>query len=63
MGLASKVQEEVKLEKKDHTLSKEEYEFLFGVMKDTTFKGEQVQVVYNSIRKLQEQYIFYYGNK
>jgi len=63
MGLTSKIQEAAKPEQKDHTLLKEEYEFLFSVMKETTFKGEQVQVVYNSIRKLQEQYIFYYGNR
>ncbi len=63
MGLTSKIQEAAKPEQKDHTLSKEEYEFLFSVMKETTFKGEQVQVVYNTIRKLQEQYIFHYGNK
>jgi hypothetical protein len=63
MGLTSKIQEAAKPEQKDHTLLKEEYEFLFSVMKETTFKGEQVQVVYNSIRKLQEQYLFYYGNR
>lgn len=35
----------------------EEYEFLFSLVKGSTFKGEHLEFVYNLILKLQEDYI------
>ena len=35
----------------------EEYEFLFTLVKTSTFKGEHLEFVYNLIVKLQEDYI------
>jgi hypothetical protein len=35
----------------------EEYEFLFTLVKNSTFKGEHLEFVYNLIVKLQEDYI------
>jgi len=33
-----------------------EYEFLFGLIKNSTFKGEQLELLYNLTVKLQEDY-------
>lgn len=63
MGLSSKVQQSTQSTQQDHTLSKQEYELLFSILKDTWIKGEEVQVMYSTIYKLQEQYISHYGNK
>ena len=41
----------------DTRYSAEEYEFLFTLIKGATFKGEHLEFVYNSILKLQEDYI------
>lgn len=38
-------------------LTKEEYEFLFGVLKNTDFKGHQVESLYNLVIKLQKNYL------
>jgi len=35
----------------------EEYEFLFTLVRNSTFKGEHLEFVYNLIIKLQEDYI------
>lgn len=35
----------------------EEYEFLFTLVKNSTFKGEHLEFIYNLILKLQEDYI------
>jgi hypothetical protein len=37
-------------------LSKSELEFLLLLIKDSTFKGIQVEDVYNTVYKLQKQY-------
>jgi hypothetical protein len=34
-----------------------EYEFLFGLIKNATFKGEHLQIIYSLTVKLQEQYM------
>ena len=36
-------------------LNKEELVFLLQVLKDTTFKGESVEILYNTILKLQNK--------
>lgn len=38
-------------------LTKEEYEFLFNILKNTDFKGYQVEILYNTIVKLQKNYL------
>lgn len=63
MGLTSKPQEANKPEQKEHLLSKQEYELLFKILKETWIKGEDIQVLYITIHKLQEQYISNYGNR
>jgi hypothetical protein len=42
-------------------LSKQEYEKLFEALKHTWIKGEDIEIVYNAILKLQQQYILKYG--
>lgn len=38
-------------------LSAQELEFLLTLIKQTTFKGEYVEMVYNTTLKLQNQYL------
>ena len=38
-------------------LSKEEIELLLSLIKQTTFKGEHIEILYNLILKLQNQYL------
>jgi hypothetical protein len=38
-------------------LSKEEIELLLSLIKQTTFKGEHIEVLYNLVLKLQNQYL------
>lgn len=38
-------------------LTTAEIEFLLSLIKDSTFKGEQVEIIYNTTFKLQQQYI------
>ncbi len=40
----------------EFSLSKSELEFLLLLIKDSTFKGIQVEDVYNTVYKLQKQY-------
>jgi hypothetical protein len=40
----------------EFSLSKSEIEFLLLLIKDSTFKGIQVEDVYNTVYKLQKQY-------
>lgn len=63
MGISSKVEQVVKPQLELHLLSKQEYELLFKILKETWIKGEDIQVMYGTIHKLQEQYISHYGNK
>ena len=39
-------------------LSKEEIELLLSLIKQTTFKGEHIEILYNLILKLQNQYLY-----
>jgi hypothetical protein len=41
----------------DFNLSQQELEFLLLLIKDSTFKGSQLEEVYNSVYKLQQQYL------
>lgn len=38
-------------------LSKKEIEWLLNLIKDSTFKGVDLEQVYNAVYKLQQQYI------
>jgi hypothetical protein len=39
------------------SFSKEELEFLLKLISDSTFKGKEVQVVYDLVYKLQQMYL------
>lgn len=53
MGLVAKQQN---IKKEDYTLLKHEYEYLFGLLKESTFKGTDIEVIYKIAYKLQKQY-------
>lgn len=40
-------------------LTEQELEFLLTLIKNTSFRGEHVELVYNTTLKLQNQYIVY----
>lgn len=57
MGLLDKVSSKPeKLVIGNNKLTATEYEFLFFLIKNATFKGEQLEFVYNLTLKLQEEY-------
>ena len=59
MGLTDKIsakQEKVIVNTTGNKLTVPEYEFLFFLIKNTTFKGEQLEFIYNLTVKLQEEY-------
>jgi len=39
-----------------HDLTKEEIEFILVLIKNSTFKGDMIEVVYNLVIKLQTRY-------
>lgn len=53
MGLISKFTET----NNQNKLTTPEYEFLFSLIKSSTFKGEHLELVYNLTIKLQNQYL------
>ena len=53
----SKSKKSAKVVKKaESNLSKVEIAFILGVLKNTTFKGDNVELLYNLVIKLQNQY-------
>lgn len=46
-----------KEEEKSNQLTLQELEFLLFLIKNSSFKGEQVEVIYNAAVKLQQQYL------
>lgn len=44
-------------------LTKPEYEFLFSLIKNSTFKGEHLELLYNLTVKLQAQYLIVKENE
>ena len=46
-----------KEEEKNSQLTLQELEFLLFLIKNSTFKGEQVEAIYNTAVKLQQQYL------
>ena len=61
MGLVTDKEKEKAKENFD--LLKQEYEFLFFLIKNSTFKGEDLEVLYKTSLKLQKQYIEKYQSK
>ena len=58
MGLISKVIEKsTGTVKQENALNVEEYECLFNLIRNATFKGEQLDFIYNLTIKLQNQYL------
>ena len=41
----------------DHSLTREELQFLLSMIKQTTFQGEAIEMLYKLVIKLQNQYI------
>lgn len=61
MGLvASKTKEAMK---EPLELSKQEFEFLLTLIKDSTFKGQDIEVIYKVTSKLQKHYLERYQKK
>lgn len=58
MGLVDKVptKAEKVIVNTSSKLTATEYEFLFFLIKNSTFKGEQLEFLYNLTVKLQEEY-------
>ena len=46
-----------KEEEKSNQLTLQELEFLLFLIKNSTFKGEQVELIYTAAIKLQQQYL------
>lgn len=53
MGLFTKVVDA----QTQNKLTVQEYEFLFSLIKNASFKGEHLELVYNLTLKLQNQYL------
>ena len=46
-----------KSETEDLLLNKKDLEFLLNLVKNSTFKGEQIELIYNLTSKLQKAYL------
>lgn len=58
MGLVDKqVNKQIKKQLDEDLLTLEEYEFLFTVIKNSTFRGENLENLYKIVLKLQKQYL------
>ena len=58
MGLLDKITQQSSSQKEeDFSLEKHEIEFILLTLKESTFKGEHVEILYNIAYKLQQQYL------
>lgn len=58
MGLVDKqVSNKIKRQLDEDLLTLEEYEFLFTIIKNSTFRGESLENLYKIVLKLQKQYL------
>lgn len=58
MGLVDKqVNKQIKKQLDEDLLTLEEYEFLFTIIKNSTFRGESLENLYKIVIKLQKQYL------
>ena len=56
MSLINKLQQNPQSSETESIFTKEEIEFLLITLKDSTFRGSQLEVVYNTVVKLQQEY-------
>jgi len=56
MGLLNRVQPQSQSSSQDN-LEKKEIEFILNTIKDSTFKGEELDTLYKVVVKLQNQYV------
>jgi len=56
MGLLNRVQPQPQPSSQDN-LEKKEIEFILNTIKDSTFKGEDLDTLYKVVVKLQNQYV------
>jgi hypothetical protein len=56
MGLLDRVQPQKPQSPKDN-LEKKEIEFILNTIKDSNFKGEDLDILYKVVVKLQNQYV------
>ncbi len=58
MSLLNKIQNmSSSLKEEDFSLEKHEIEFILLLIKESTFKGEYIETLYNIASKLQKQYL------
>jgi hypothetical protein len=58
MSILNKILQQSSPQKEeDFSLEKHEIEFILLLLKESTFKGEHVEVLYNIAYKLQQQYL------
>jgi|TARA_R110000744_G_scaffold45687_2_gene101243 hypothetical protein len=57
MGLRDSFTKQKQENTQHSSLSKQELEFLLALIKQVTFKGEDVELLYNVVSKIQQQYI------
>jgi hypothetical protein len=48
---------DLSLKKNDFSLEKQEIEFMLTLIKNSTFKGENLELLFNLTYKLQQQYL------
>ncbi len=48
---------DLSIKKDDFSLEKQEIEFMLILIKNSTFKGENLELLYNLTYKLQQQYL------
>ena len=51
------------IQNNNEDLNKDEYEFLFNVLRNCDFKGHQVESLYNIVVKLQKKYVNLVNNQ
>ena len=56
MGIIDRLKSQSKQESASQ-LTKQEIEFLLTILKDVSIRGDQVEIFYNIILKLQDQYL------
>lgn len=54
MGLLDKIKQQQKV---PNSLDAIEIEFILSLIKNSEFKGENLEIVYNTVIKLQDQYL------
>jgi hypothetical protein len=57
MGLLDKIQPKAPQETPKDDLEKKEIEFILNTIKNSSFKGEDLDILYRVVVKLQNQYI------